>query len=398
MRSEGGGRLHTRARESRPTPGEAEQGTGPATDTVEARKGNRSGRVLVLGSDGKPLDPCGPKRARKLLAQGRAVRAGYQPFTIRLRDRKRGDSRTEVQRHEVRVDPGIATSAVALVMVLAHEERVVYQEELHHRTDISRGLHTRKAYRRRRRGEKRYRAPRFDNRKNKGLPPSLESVCANLEHRVKRLAARSPVTEACVETAKFDTHAMQRPGVQGEEYQRGTLHGTHERAYVRARDGGRCRYCDRASWQGTVRFTLDHVVPRARGGSSRPSNLVWACLPCNQAKGSRTVEELLRDDPARLADLARQRKAPLAAAPKMGWVCQELVRRLGETLQVRTTTGADTAWARRRWGIAKSHADDAACTGSTRPVHGLRTPAVLRAQGHGRRQQAKASKGEAYRQ
>ena len=176
------------------------------------------------------------------------------------------------------------------------------------------------------------------------------------------------------------------------------MHGTHERAYVRARDGGRCRYCGRASWQGTVRFTLDHVVPRTRGGSSRPSNLVWACLPCNQAKGSRTVEEFLRDDPARLADLARQRRAPLAAAPKMGWVCRGLVRRLGEALQVRTTTGADTAWARRRWGVAKSHADDAACTGSTRPVRGLRTPAVLRAQGHGRRQQAKASKGEAYRQ
>ena len=129
MRGRGGDQPHARARESRPTPGEAEQGTSSATDTVEARKGNRSGRVLVLGSDGRPLDPCEPKRARKLLAQGRAVRAGYQPFTIRLRDRGRGDGRTEVQRHEVRVDPEIATSAVALVMVLPHEERVVYQEE-----------------------------------------------------------------------------------------------------------------------------------------------------------------------------------------------------------------------------------------------------------------------------
>ncbi|MEV1171518.1 RRXRR domain-containing protein [Nonomuraea sp. NPDC049784] len=42
--------------------------------------------MFVLASDGTPLDPCRPARARKLLAAGRAVVARHTPFTIRLKD------------------------------------------------------------------------------------------------------------------------------------------------------------------------------------------------------------------------------------------------------------------------------------------------------------------------
>ena len=54
-----------------------------------------------------------------------------------------------------------------------------------------------------------------------------------------------------------------------------------------ARDGWRCVYC------GTTngRLTLDHVVPRSRGGESIWENVVTACAPCNHKKGNRTLEE-----------------------------------------------------------------------------------------------------------
>lgn len=54
-----------------------------------------------------------------------------------------------------------------------------------------------------------------------------------------------------------------------------------------ARDGWRCVYC------GTPggRLTLDHVVPRSRGGDSVWENVVTACSPCNLRKGDRTLEE-----------------------------------------------------------------------------------------------------------
>jgi 5-methylcytosine-specific restriction endonuclease McrA len=54
-----------------------------------------------------------------------------------------------------------------------------------------------------------------------------------------------------------------------------------------ARDGWRCVYCG----NGGSRLTLDHVVPRSRGGESVWENVVTACAPCNHRKGNRTLEE-----------------------------------------------------------------------------------------------------------
>ena len=61
---------------------------------------------------------------------------------------------------------------------------------------------------------------------------------------------------------------------------------------VWARDGSQCRYCGRSVKRGDHkspnRPTLDHVIPsRAMG----PTNVVIACLPCNQKKGQRTPEQ-----------------------------------------------------------------------------------------------------------
>ena len=55
-----------------------------------------------------------------------------------------------------------------------------------------------------------------------------------------------------------------------------------------ARDGWRCVYCGTSS----VRLTLDHVVPRSRGGDSVWENVVTACAPCNLRKGDRLLDEI----------------------------------------------------------------------------------------------------------
>ena len=77
-----------------------------------------------------------------------------------------------------------------------------------------------------------------------------------------------------------------------------------------ARDGWRCQYCGSEG-----KLTLDHVVPRSRGGESNWENIVTSCAPCNLRKGNRTLEEaqmrLLRPprppDPALFVTLAAQR-------------------------------------------------------------------------------------------
>ncbi|WP_210479547.1 HNH endonuclease [Naasia sp. SYSU D00948] len=55
---------------------------------------------------------------------------------------------------------------------------------------------------------------------------------------------------------------------------------------VLRRDGHRCAYC------GHGATTVDHVLPRSRGGADSWENLVACCLGCNNAKGDRTPAEM----------------------------------------------------------------------------------------------------------
>jgi 5-methylcytosine-specific restriction endonuclease McrA len=61
-----------------------------------------------------------------------------------------------------------------------------------------------------------------------------------------------------------------------------------------ARDGWKCVYC---GTEGN-RLTLDHVVPRSRGGTSVWENVVTSCAPCNLRKGNRLPHEVQVELPA----------------------------------------------------------------------------------------------------
>jgi 5-methylcytosine-specific restriction endonuclease McrA len=55
------------------------------------------------------------------------------------------------------------------------------------------------------------------------------------------------------------------------------------------RDQHRCQYCGHR--QSNDQLTIDHVVPRSRGGTTGWTNCVLACIPCNRKKGCRTPEQ-----------------------------------------------------------------------------------------------------------
>ena len=59
------------------------------------------------------------------------------------------------------------------------------------------------------------------------------------------------------------------------------------RRNILKRDGHKCGYCGRAD----LPLTIDHVVPKSKGGDDSWENLVAACLPCNNRKGNRSPEE-----------------------------------------------------------------------------------------------------------
>jgi 5-methylcytosine-specific restriction endonuclease McrA len=55
---------------------------------------------------------------------------------------------------------------------------------------------------------------------------------------------------------------------------------------VLRRDNHRCAYCGKGA------STIDHVLPRSRGGADSWENLVACCLRCNNVKGDRTPQEM----------------------------------------------------------------------------------------------------------
>lgn len=82
---------------------------------------------------------------------------------------------------------------------------------------------------------------------------------------------------------------------------------------LEARDGPGCFYCRREVPQHA--YTLDHWVPRSRGGTRELPNLRLACAPCNQAKGAMTPVEIetLAWRPGRRWGEARLTWQPFAA-------------------------------------------------------------------------------------
>ena len=65
---------------------------------------------------------------------------------------------------------------------------------------------------------------------------------------------------------------------------------THKRRITRravfARDSWTCQYCGSRS-----NLTVDHVIPRSKGGASSWENIVASCAPCNRRKGDRTPRQ-----------------------------------------------------------------------------------------------------------
>jgi 5-methylcytosine-specific restriction endonuclease McrA len=336
-------------------------------------------KVFVLDTQKRPLDPVHPGYARLLLKEGKAAIFRRYPFTI---IRKAAGSAVQPEPLRVKIDLGSRTTGLALVNDRTGE--VVWAGEITHRGGaIRHALLTRRARRRSRRTRKsRHRAPRFLNRRRPQgwLPPSLESRVMNVVTWVERLCRVAPIGAISLEVVRFDTQALQPPQISGVEYQQGELLGYEVRAYLLEKWGHACAYCGTR----TGPLQVEHIVPRARGGSDRVSNLTLACAPCNECKGSQTAAEF------GFPLIQAQAKAPLkdaAAVKATRWALYH--RLLARGLPVETGTGGRTQWNRTRRGLPKTHWLDAACVGGSTPqtlrVAGVR-PLGITARGRGSRQ------------
>ncbi|MBF0207166.1 MAG: RRXRR domain-containing protein, partial [Oligoflexia bacterium] len=194
--------------------------------------------VYVLSKHGKPLMPCTPGKARKLLKSGKAKVVGRIPFTIQLLYGSTGYK----QETHLKVDSGSKIIGVAAVNTSG---KILYASEVKTRSDIHKKMEARAMYRRSRRGRKlRYRPPRFDNsrRKDGWLTPTMFSKVRSHLKEINFVKLILPVKDLIIETASFDIHKITNPEVNRWTYTKGRQKDFYNtKAYVLARDQHTCQ-------------------------------------------------------------------------------------------------------------------------------------------------------------
>ncbi|MEW6296087.1 MAG: RNA-guided endonuclease IscB [Candidatus Diapherotrites archaeon] len=285
--------------------------------------------AYVLNRHGEPLMPCGPRKARLLLKEGKARVVLRAPFTIQLLHGSSGYRQPVFGGR----DPGLTQGVTAV----RQDGGLLFQAEAKCRPDISEKLEERRGYRRSRRGRKtRYREPRFDNRARPGgwVPPSIRQLKHEHDKLCSLVESILPITAWAAELNKFDFQKMENPGIQGVQYQNGPRKGYFDvREYVLERDGYACVLCN---------GTGNRKLFRLRGKSNRPKNLVTLCGDCH--------ERASRGEIALPALFQSYRWAARVNVMRALWTFSE---------RLVPVSAEQAAGSREALGLQKSHVNDA---------------------------------------
>lgn len=321
----------------------------------------RTTQACVLDQQGKPLMPTTRLgKVYRLLKTQKAHIVSYEPFTIQLD--------YEPDTHIIQpLTLGVDSGAIHSGYSVANKHREYYSAEVIARNDISNRLSDRRMYRRNRHYRKtRYRQPRFNNRKNKKKgwsPPSLEQKVAVQMNEINHLHRYFPIETIIVEVAEFDIQKIKNPDISGIEYQQGTLQGYNIRNYLLEKHKRKCFYCGKT----VSNFEVEHMIPKARGGSNRIDNLTLSCHDCNQKKDTLTAEEFIRQTLSAKKATAKLKQLPnekclfkyMAHMNATRWALYNTIKE--KYPNVKMTYGYITKYNRIQAGFPKAHHIDAKC-------------------------------------
>ena len=300
--------------------------------------------VYIRNCHGQPLMPCQPRTARLLLKEGKAKVVKMVPFTLQLLYGSSG--------YKQEVSLGIDAGTQHIGVSATTEKVVLFEAEVHPRTEIHALLATRSQFRRARRSRKtRYRTCRVHNRKKRAgwLAPSVQhKVEAHLK-TIRLVQSILPVHHTTIEVAQFDIQKIRNPEIAGREYQEGPQLGFwNVREYVLFRDAHRCQWCYGKSKDPIL--NVHHIESRKTGGDS-PENLLTLCETCHELIHRTQQEQKLERKSRSFRD-----------ATHMGiirWTIYEQTRAVFP--DVHLTYGYITKHTRITHELEKSHIVDARC-------------------------------------
>lgn len=341
--------------------------------------------VFVLDKSKKPLNMITNAEARILLRKKLAVIHKIYPFTIRLRD---NSCVGRDKAYTVKLDPGSRTTGVAIV---DNKDSVVMLAEIEHRGHIiKKSLGHRENIRRSRRNRKtRYREARFLNRtKPKGwIAPSVRSRADNVINFIKKYKKLLNINKVMIENVSFDTAQMTAgTNLVGTAYQQGPLYQTKLRSYLFKKYNGQCVYC------GAKATEIDHIVPRANGGTNSPYNLVASCKSCNKKKSNLTLKAFgkkMNRDYSHLAPKKLPKDAAIVQSSR-NYMVREITKLVSDTTIYDAWL---TKYNRDNLGLPKEHYYDALSVGNIENYRFLADKILqISAKGRGSRQMCRVNK------
>ena len=342
--------------------------------------------VLVIDKHKKPCNTISNAYARLLLLKKQAVIHKRFPFTIRLKNDK---AVLKDKAYTVKLDPGSRTTGVAIV---DDKDAVVMLAEIEHRGNVvKRNMDSRRAVRRHRRNRNtRYRPARFLNRtKSKGwLAPSVKSRADNVINFIKKYKKLLNIDKVMIEHVSFDVAQMSSDDcLIGSGYQQGNLYQNKLRNFIFSRSDGKCIYC------GAKAEEIDHVIPRANGGTNSTYNLVASCRACNQMKSNLTLKafgKLVGKDFSKLKPKKLPKDASIVQIAR-NYMVKEITKLVSDTT---THPSWLTKYNRDQLGLPKEHYYDALSVGEVPTKFNFFTDKILiiSAKGRGSRQMCRMDK------
>lgn len=304
--------------------------------------------VYVISKSGKPLMPCENVIARLLLKNKKAKVIRREPFTIKLNY----ETTEYTQPVTLGVDTGSGKIGVAAT---TPNGKVLYCSEVKVRNDITKKMKRRAKYRRNRRNRKtRYRAKRFDHRKNSikkdRISPTMRSKIQSHIKEIEFVKKILPVKRIVLETGTFDAHLMKNPILANSKvrhwgYQKGANYGfASVREKVLNRDNYTCQICKGKNKSDCLH--VHHIIFRSNGGSDTEDNLITLCSKCHQDIHAEKIK----------IDLNGKIKGTLKYATQMNSIRKQLLKKYPEAIE---TFGYITKTNRFLLGIPKSHINDA---------------------------------------
>jgi len=299
--------------------------------------------VCVKNMRGGTLMPTTPQKAKNLLKQGKAVIAGYHPFTIQL-NYATGEARQALL---LGVDAGFKTMGISIT----GPTKEFYSCEISLLEGQVERNKERRMYRIQRRSRLRHRKVRFDNRRRSDgwLSPSIQHKLDSHIKTIERLKSVFPIANTIVEVAAFDIQKIKMPEINGTQYQEGAQSGFWNlREYVLHRDNHTCQNPDCKNKSRHPVLEVHHMGYWKLDRSDRPGNLITLCNKCHTPAEHKKNGFLYGWEPK------TKSFKPETFMSTVRW-------KLVNALECNHTYGHKTKQKRIALGLPKTHYNDAFC-------------------------------------